>query len=284
MVHIKDDRYEIDGYFYVQKIKFSISLGGVVRYTLVLRSIFTLALGLSLVSCVFSGSPSQDAICYGNVESLIDLPDMSISAEVYSTNVTVSNDIVSGWVNEQGGFELQTSETYDGRIVFLQLYFNGGVSSGVWRTSDSVLIPNTWTTVTVTRKTGSTTTPKIYINGTEVSLDTVSPPIGTMGSVNGMDFCIGNVHGQDASTQFSKPFYGKIKRVDIHNKILTPSEVAIWAGGQTVTDGLVFQGSCVRTKDLNIYNGTTLTSETKFLDNIFGTVGTINGNPTCTYP
>jgi hypothetical protein len=46
-----------------------------------------------------------------------------------------------------------------------------------------------------------------------------------------------------------------------------------------VTDGLIFQGPCVRTKDYPLYEDETLTESLKVLDNVYGMVGTPHGSP-----
>jgi len=274
LVHIKDDRYEIDGYFYIQKMKYRVELGGIVRYTLVLRSVISLALGLTLVSCDFNNSVG-DSVCYGNLPALIDLPEMSISAEIFPTSLITQEDIVSGWVDGEGGFELSTSGVTAGKIAFTQ------VGSGIWRTTNVVVSANTWSTITVTRTTSGVA--HMFINGAEVPLDLLAPA-STYASVDGMDFCIGNIHGQIANTNFTKPFKGIIRRVDVHNRILTDTEALAWSNGTTITDGLVFQGNTVKTKDLSLYS--TPASQNKFFDNVYGAIGTINGSPVVTeyYP
>jgi len=279
LIHIRDDRYGVDGYFYIQKIKFRISMGGIVRYTFVLRSLLSLALGLTLVNCSFSAS-STDAICYGNVESLIDLPQMTISAEIYPTSFTGTghNKIATGWVNEQGGFELILGGTGNPRLT--QLHTTSG---GVWLANDPVAL-NAWSTISVSIDSTTLNPPVFYVNGVEVGSWTWIPPVGSTGSNNGMDFCIGNIHGQDVSTNFTYPFIGTIRRVDVNSKLFTDTEALEWANGETITDDLVFQGNCIRTAEISIYDNAVLTDELKLLDNVYGAVGTANGSPLCTIP
>jgi Concanavalin A-like lectin/glucanases superfamily len=279
LVRIKDDRYLIDGYFYVQKIKFTIEMGGIIMFSLGLKRAFSLLLGLSLAACTFHAN-STDAICFGNLPSVIDLQQMSLSAWVYPTNFSTTNlDILSGWVSGVGGLEFQLTHP-GGYLALTRIYSTSG---GRWVSDALHVTANQWNYVVVTTD-ATNNIVKMYINGISDNADVVTPPVGTLASINGMDFCIGNIHDQASDTNFSKPFIGSIKDTRIYNRILTQDEITSLYNGGSVTNGLVFQSPCIRTDDTFIYNGATLTSETKLLDNVFGAVGTPNGSPTCSIP
>jgi hypothetical protein len=282
LIRIKDDKYGIDSYFYITKIKFNISTGGIIMFTLGLRRAFNLLLGLSLATCTFHAG-STDAIRYGNLPQLIDLSAYSLSAWIYPT-ATGLETIMSGWVSGTGGLSLKfvdaTSIGHGDRVINIVYVHSGG--GGNWISTSNVSL-NNWHYVVITVDT-TLNAPKIYIDGVLDTTITLNTPVGDVGSIDGMDWTVGNIHGQASDTALNKPFIGSIKDPRVYSRILTKDEVTSLYNGGSVTDGLVFQGDCIRTDDIPIYNGITLTPETKLIDNIFGSVASPNNNPTCSIP
>jgi len=251
-------------------------------FTLCLRRAFNLLLGLSLATCTFS-TGSTDAILYGNLPQLIDLPQQTLTAWI---DVTALSDhprtIMSGWVTNVGGIQFGVTGS-TGQLFFIQTHVTQG---GQWKTSASTVPNSQWIMVAVSVSNGAV--PRMYVSGASLAVTEIVPAIGDVGSINGMDWTVGNLHGNGADVQLTTPFAGRIKDPRVYNRILTYAEISTinseGVGGTSVTDGLVFQGDCVRTDDISIYNGATLTSETKLLDNIYGAVGTPHGASTCTIP
>jgi hypothetical protein len=242
LIRVKDDRNGVDGLFYIQNIHSTIEFGGKIMFKWTLRAVFTLMLGLSLISCAFSnsGSATQDAICYGNLPQLVDLPEMTLSAWVYiNEDASTVGDVMSGWVSGNGGFELSVAPV----SKYLAMTIPYSTSGGRWITQGNVISTGAWQHIIISYNTSSlqTITPKFYVNGSELSsIITLNSAVGNVKSWNGMDFCVGNIHGEGVDVNFNKPFDGSIKDARVYDRILTDAEVASLFAGESVTDGLIF--------------------------------------------
>ena len=214
LIHIKNTEYEIDGYYYIQKIKFRILLGGIIKFTWLVRSAYTMKKGYTKIACDFStsGSTSPNVIRFGNLPQLVDLPSMTLSANIYIYNFSqLRNNIVSGWVNEQGALQLYVRD--NGELTFIQQHLPG--SGGQWRSNTNSILANQWYHVAVSVEGGE---PLMYIDGLPVTVNTVVPHSGEVGSIDGMDWCIGNVHGQSWDTDL---VVAVVERLDSATQNLT---------------------------------------------------------------
>jgi len=291
-IKVIDDENDLNSEFYVQKIVGSLELGGIVNIKLILRQVFTLALGLSMVACTFSnsGSSTGDALCYGNLPQINSLTDMTLTAWVNPTTYT-KETIMSGWVSEVGGIAVYIGGSTYVDYGVIQIVRIHATSGGQWVTTEKVPL-NQMSLIEVSVP-SDLSVPNVWINGIKATTQVLKvsgigydgTPVGAVTSIDGMDWCIGNIHGSAADVQFALPFRGKIVDARVYNRLFTKSE--LFSGGigdMSVTDGLVFQSPVVRTSELNTYNNLTLTSSTKVLDNIYGEVGTANGVPTTSIP
>jgi hypothetical protein len=130
--------------------------------------------------------------------------------------------------------------------------------------------------------TGSTANdPIFYIDGTATSTVEIDTPSGSlMFQSNWIKKFGHNITALGANAA--------IKDYRIYSRILSAGEVSTLhsegAGGTGVSStGLLFQGPCVRTRDIDYFTAHTLTADDRLIDNIYGTVGAPSGT-IVTYP
>ena len=121
----------------------------------------------------------------------------------------------------------------------------------------------------------------MYVNGSSTPVTVLQPPLGAyQNSLSTAQLILGY------NPTLAYGLLGGLKDIRIYNRILSATEVAtLYNSGTPLatvgpTSGLVFQGPVVRTPELALYTGQTLTANTPVLDNIIGYVGTIAGSPT----
>jgi hypothetical protein len=271
----------IDDLYYVQGVQFKIKPGGFIMFTWNVKNICSLLLGFSQIAVEFAGGSATDGVNYGYVPHLSNLRQRTISAWIYM-DTDVPDTTYYGLVSY--GVNYLFSVKQNRKLQIYQVHTGGGAVFGIWQTPTNSLPLSAWTHVLVTHDTSSDVSadPIVYINGTSQTLNESSTPAGTIGDETGLEFVLGNVHSQN--NDFSEAFDGKIKDVRIYNRVLSAGEVTTLYNGGTpsatlVTDGMVFQAFCVRTKDLAAFVDDTLTASMKLLDNVHRVVGTPHGAP-----
>ena len=275
----------IDGYFYIQGVTdFKVTPGGLIMCTWILRAAFSLLLGLSQIAVEFGGYTTEDAINFGYLPHTTNLTRRSFSAWVYPNSESSNQDIITLW-GESAGFliRLSVSGSTAGHPA-LQIRSKMFSNLDLW-TADSALTTGQWNHVVVTYDvTSYPSNPILYINGALVawSSSSLSGSI-PMEDETGIETIIGNENTANVP-YFERAFNGKMKDVRIYNRILSAGEVTTLYNSGTpdetlVTNGMVFQAFCVRTKELGLYEDVTLTEALKVLDNVFGAVGTPHGAP-----
>jgi hypothetical protein len=291
MIQITNAGLYTDSYFFIQGIEFTIEKGDLITFTWILKKFENLVLGLSGVAVEFNAS-STDAIRCGNVQKIVNADDISISAWIYLTSTAhVQREIVSAYIQDIGGLELYVlydPGTSKSSLSFRRLY-TGVPAVGEWYTGN-VIAQNTWVLLSISKDSGIANPATFYMNGLAMVVVVGSAPGGGLGSINGMDFCIGNIHGvgADPVVNYGKPFAGKIKDVRVWDKTLNATEHALLYSqgvyGTGVTDGLVLQPLNVRTKQLDYYTDHILLSNDRLIDNIYGAISTPNGSPVTRLP
>jgi hypothetical protein len=273
----------IDDLCYVQGVQFKIKPGGFIMFAWNVKKICSLLLGLSQVAVEFGGGSATDGINFGFVPHISNLRQRTISAWIYlDTDVpdTTYYSIAGYGVNYL--FIVKQNRKLK---LYDQQMGPGGTGGGNWDTPTNSVPLSAWTHVLVTHDTTawpSNSVPIIYINGTPQTLTELDPADGGFGTEDGMEFVVGNVHSNN--NDYGEAFDGKIKDVRVYNRILSAGEVTTLYNGGTpsatlVTDGMVFQAFCVRTKDLAAFVDDTLTASMKLLDNVHRVVGTPHGAP-----
>ena len=153
------------------------------------------------------------------------------------------------------------------------------VQPGKWTTPANQFALNAWTNLIVTYEPAEVlAVPIIYIGGVSQVLNEIQAPAGALRSEVGVPLSIGNYKA--STVDYSKPSDGLIKDTRGYNVILSQAEATSLAAGGNVTRGMVFQGPCVRTKELADFGDLVLTADKKMIDNMFGMVGTPNNSVT----
>ena len=291
LVSISETQTGISGYYYIQGVRMSISLGHIVSFSWVVKQAFSLFAGLSLLAVDFAylnpGGGARDAIDFGHLPSLnrAGLP-MSFAAWIFPNSPPDDLDpldyVIAGNYNNVSGVDhgwlvglsqYSTSEN----IFFLRGQLGG---RGAWFTDVGSITMDAWNHIALTYDNALTTNdPVIYINGVSVNVNESSAPIGAIDTDEVLQFVIGNI----ANSGLDYPFGGQIADVRIYDRILTAAEIAAIhfgsLGDVNESPGLMFQAPCVRTSELAQYVSAVLTAENKLIDNIRGEIGTPIGVP-----
>ena len=275
LIHLTDDRYDIDDYFYIQKVKFTIGIGGVIMFTWKLILALSLIFGsYGALECEFT-SESEDILYFENLTQIEDLDQLTYVATINPETYTSGHkEIMSKHLKQE--FFLAS-----GTPGALYLLYDYSTADGHYQVTTDRVPFDTYTTVGFSLDTTTNNAPKIYIDGSSVDVTTVHASEGTVTSNKGTPFAIGNVYGPMG---FETAFQGKIKDARIYNVILTDTEMAEINSGSNITRGLVFQSPYVRTSDLDAYDGATLAAGSKILDCVYGAVGEVLGSPVTSIP
>jgi hypothetical protein len=268
LVRIVNNQLEIDSWYWIQQVEYVVKNGGLgfVNYGWKLKEHFSLLnRKLELVSVELSDN-GIDKIDYGYLPQVANLTQKTICVWLTrNSSLPVHyQHVVStySWPNGRAGFTVGINNL-GGQIQ----YIDGGqdsVTYGQWQTgyiSDLLIF------VVITRdNTIVSNPPRIYVNGVEQVVTQAHAQTG-VSNESGLALRLGD------------SLNGKLEDARIYDRILSTADIqAIYAegpGGNSITDGMVFQGPCVRRE--NADPGGILTSEKPVLDNVFGMVGTAVG-------
>lgn len=284
MVYIDASDIGITGNHYIQGVEVTIN-GGIAMIKWILSamalSLLSAGGGLSPIAIEFAGGSAQDAIPYEVLSKVNNITSQSYSVWIWADSIPSGaeyTDIIMYKYAYPGGIY---TGLYDSRLYFVNAFSGGG---GIWKTNANPFTTGGWRHIVVTYNDTSTANdPVIYVNGSSVTVNEDTTPVGTSVNNQSATFFIGNTI--DPTTgNYAFSFDGKIFDPRVYNRILSAAEVTTLYNGGTpdvtlVTDGLVFQGFNVRTGDLASYTDQTLTSSLKVRDNIFGAIGTPAGTP-----
>jgi hypothetical protein len=281
--YVDMDDEGLSGNYYIQGIEYRI-LGGIimVKWIVALALSLQASCGLSPVSVEFAGGDATDAIDFGYLPRIVNLPLRSMSAWIYNdTTVSGNTHIIGGIFTDTGGAAFYIGIAEDNRFRLGQGY---SVNRGNWQTGIGTITNGQWINVIATLDASSSgNDPVLYIDGTSTAFTENLTPSGTQANETGVDFLIGNV--KTASWEYVNDFNGKIFDFRIYDRILTQAEVTeLYNAGVPsalvgTKNGLVFQGMAVRTENLANYIDQILDSTLTVRDNIFGAVGVPHGSP-----
>lgn len=286
LIRIKHTKRGIDSYYYIQGIKdFRLTEGGLIVCSWIVKDALSLLLGLSMLAIELGSSGTTDAVNFGHVPYLNEMPKKTISVWVYRTDDSAENQTILGNVSDSSGWSMLCDDSpNDSDLLFQNKFGNPGPSAtGIWRV-ENVIPLETWIHIVLTYDISSNVyaNPLIYIDGAPQTVTVQTTPLGTRISEIGNTFVVGNQ--KSAAIDYTRGFFGIGKDARVYNRILSQAEITELYNSGTpdasqVTDGLVFQAFAVRTKELSDYVNTALGEADKVLDNIFGVVGTPHGAP-----
>ena len=281
LVQIIDTPYAISDWFYVHGVSFSLEIGGQLNATWIVKKAASIASGgLTPIGVTFNHANS-DALDYGSLTAVTLLKKISISVWMNATGAEPSTYIFSSY-DANSGFYVVYSR-FGGAHNDVLIYSNCFSSPSQYNTHNVVPDATLFHCI-ITYDLSALSPAIIYIDGASVAVDTISTPSGNFTPPAVSNFVIGS--NFSPAGIYPGTFNGLIKDMRIYNRILTATEVtAIYNGGTPsatagTTQGMIFQGPCVRTGELTRYVGATLTADLPVLDNVNGYVGTINGSPT----
>lgn len=248
------------------------------------KQFWSLSLGLEPLAVEFAGEPAADAIDFGHLPQLANLSRRMLTAWINPADVASTSqiDVIAGFFSDEAAFALYWNDN-DARVHFIQKYSGSGGGQGIWATPIGSVPSGARTLVCVVKDLSSDNPPVIYVNNVVQTLTViVAPPAGrTAFAEDGVPWMIGNV--KTATVDYAYGFGGTITDVRLYESDQSSQIDALYNGGvpdvSAATDGLLFQGPCVRTKDYPLYEDATLTESLRVLDNMFGMVGTPHGSP-----
>jgi len=281
LVKITESGLNLDGYYYyINGIEFAITEGNIITYSWILDDSAGISENrFSNVALEFSPS-SEDIIEFGEIPSLVDLPDQSITAWCDVTFTGAFGDIVCMWVDNVGGLEWSVGihET-NGLMMNLVMPYAGG--GGYWFSGYESEITSGGSFVFLGVSITGTVI-KFYINGVLKTTYVLQEPIGTRLSYSGANYTVGNIRSINPPEDYSKPFVGKLADIRHHNVILTEDEMmqvyTDGIGGAGVTRGLLFHTPAILTSKLSTLTDQTLASTDRVFDSVNGYAGTPGGS------
>lgn len=282
LIHVQEDKTGLDEYEYIQGVEFSIMPGGLIKFAWVVKAMLSLQLGLSLIACEFDDD-SEDALIYGYLPQISGdaVTERSFSAWIYlhSKPDPTAREICAAYTEQDGNIFLVglANGVPEGDPVMDFFIDRFEDNEGRWRCNVTPIPLNDWTHVLVTYGFTLADDPVFYQDGISLTVVETITPQGALKSEVGVNFVIGNRQSLAAAPNpYNHPFDGLIKDVRVYDVKLTQAEATSLAAGGNVTRGLVFQGPCVRTRELADFEDKTLLSTDRMIDNMYGMVGTPN--------
>lgn len=275
LIQITETNTGIDSRYYIQAMNFSVSPGGMIKYTLGVKQAWSLGHGLTGMTLEMNGSGTTDAVSFGSIPQMSNLRYLTASAWIYVTNLVTPNTIFA-YYSDYAGLNFYVAAS--GKLVYYQ---KGTSGPGAWNTNGTVST-DAWHHVAVTRDTllpGNQA--KFYIDGAVAASVVALTQTGAIQDDSMCDMLIGNT--KTVTQDYPSPLYGSIKDLRIYNVIKTAAQVAALntAGAYEMSDtaGMVFQAPTVRTKELTYWTDHTLLTGDRIIDNVFGNVGAAHGSP-----
>ena len=278
LVQVIDAQYAVNDWFYIQGVSFSLGLTGKISVKWIVKKASSIASGaLSPVGVEFHVA-TNEAINFGELPLLDSLSFFGFSFWMYSDQL--GGGYIASYENGWTGWNISFDTS--GHAITLNHYqWNGGsVSFNVACTINQ----STLTHVIITGNMAGMSMLSAFINSVSKGVGaSPSLPSGDYLPITGNNFVLGNV--LYSAGIYVQPFCGYIKDFRAYNRILIPADATTLYNGGTPSatvgplDHLIFQGPCVRMKELANYVGHTLTVDLPVLDNVFGVVGVPNGSP-----
>jgi hypothetical protein len=282
-VRIIEDFPAMDNKYYIQAIKFQLSLEGILTYSWFLKRANESILTPIAVRGNIDAWPTlrKNAIDFGILPHLSNMNNFSYSAWIKVTNsqhpyMTIISKTIDDTTGRRGHkLYIESSNT----LTFISYKTP---TDGGWIANSTTIFDNTWHHVVVTYdNTTDTADPKIYIDGVAQTLTEFSPPSGSSDSdVDCPVILFATPRNPTVSGQEYEKWnrHGTMKDVRIYNKILSQVEVTELYNGEddysTVQDSLQFQGIFAPTDFITDYVNTEILDTDLLLETVTMAVGT----------
>jgi hypothetical protein len=286
LVHVKSTLGNIDGHYYINKVKLTIAPGDICTAECTVQEKLSIKSGaLTEIAVDFRGEGFKDAIHFGHLSYMADLPYRTMCAWIKTASSPPDSllDYLMGFFSDYSSFEFLVSNTSPGTLGFIQKYTPNGQQ--VWYGSTFPLNRGTWYHVAVFKTLSSNEPPVFYVNGAPIgaTLNSTPDPDKTAYSDSGVPFILGNIKTSTIDYQWG--FSGTLQDARVYNRELTNLEITtIYNGGvrdpSIVVDAnaLLFQAMAVRTRNLSSYVDQPLTN-LDVMDNMFRAAGVVIGSP-----
>ena len=266
MVHLTQSTLGVDDDYYIQGIEFNISEGDLIMFKWILVLAVALGVALSPVSIEFDNTAGQNVLFNNQIDAL-EQKTIMLTFDMDSFGDTAKSQYLVSKAPAWWVFIGTSSE---------KIYFYNGFSSaiGTWATDNSSFSAGLHDIAITYDASSSANAPIIYLDGSSINVNTITPPAGDYERDNGIPVVIGS-HGSS-----TKSPDGNVYNVRIYNRVLSAGDIATeTATPGTITDGLVFSGVHVPSFMETYYDGRVLAAGDKIFEQISLFVGTPNGSP-----
>jgi hypothetical protein len=281
-VRILEDFPAIDNTYYIQGIKFSLGVDGILQYSWYLKRASESILQPIAVRGNTDAHPSlkKNAIDFGILPHLANMQYFSYSAWVRLSGSSLPYmNIVSRTIDDGSG--RRGSRLYVETGGSLTFWSYKTPTDGIWDIDPGIPTDNAWHHVVVTYdNTTATADPIVYVDGVSKTITEFSTPSGTSDSDSDCPVILFSTPRNPTLAEEYEEWnrHGSLKDVRIYSKILTQAEVTELASGEddytTVQDGLEFNGIFAPRDLIDDYIGDSILADDIVLETVTMAAGT----------
>lgn len=265
LVRIRYSTLELDDYYYVQGISFTVESGFVLRYTWLLKTAYPLLLNMTPV--ILEKTELGSGYIKQYLPSFYNAEYKTIIASVKFTSASDYVEIIKMGNALGTGFKVQVN-SYAGKL-YLEFTRGYSVVRGLYYTGQIAATITDWNTIAVKFNTHDKSAPELYINGVSCAVTTGITPDGDDGLNDTSDTYRFLTDGD--STVY-------LKQIKMYEVGLTDIEIAADAAGTLITRGIVYYGTYVRNADVSHYTDLLLTTSDALINGAYGEVSMPTGN------
>ena len=276
-VHIIEEQPDHAGDYYIQGVKFKISLGGAVDYTWFLREdVETMTEPIAVRA---PASLSTTAIDFGILPHLANLPAYSYSMWVKRHNASSYAALIGRSVDDGTG--RRGSELYlNGDDLFFRSYKTP--TDGNWTAANVLPSLDVYYHVALVYDNSSDRAePIFYVNAAAVSYTEDLAPSGTSDDDSDCPLIIFNVAPNPGvpGQRYLVPLVNNVSIKDfrVYGRALDPAEISLLSAGEddltTVPAGKLFHGIRAPIRNLADYVGDTIEDDDLVLESVYGVAG-----------
>lgn len=282
-VRITETKPSHTGDYYIQAIKYSISLGGEIWFTwYVKEEIKTLCSALAISGPTVSAG-RRSAVDFGVLPHIANMSGYTYSAWVKRLTTSATGSIshsADQGAGQKGNFLHISHNGGGGATLYFRSYKTP--TDGIWQLDPATgIVLNTWIHLVLAYDNSTDTAdPILYISGTQTNMTETNTPSGTSDDDSACPLVLFNLP-PDPATAYEY-YYDTVrnlvmKDMRIYNRVLTAAEVAeIYASPDdytTVPDGLVFQGFYAPTDNISDYFNDSIVADDLVLESVYGIAG-----------
>jgi hypothetical protein len=210
-IHLDNTRKNIDNNYFVWGKRWTISQGGIIVFTLMIKRLLVLALGLSLLKVEFDG---VDQLLRYPSRSIMQSEEVTIIANIDldAFGAATNPNIIVMYESERVIYRLFLSSSSTQKFAFEA----GFTVDGRWATDDSSLGTGESVLGVSYSNADLNNDPKLYLDGSSLNVNELLTPLGSLDIISNSS--IVEIGGGSFSNVF---FDGHIWNVRWYNRILT---------------------------------------------------------------